>query len=108
MFLYKNIVLLLVALTERAVYSIKTPLAPRYYSLDHTIATRIIRSRNNRRPTISYHGSFVYRSSQDIEPPEYTNDTIYTKMLKEEAQMDWRFNLCANTAGLYEIITVAE
>jgi hypothetical protein len=63
------------------------------------MAARIIRSRNNGRPTISCHGSFVRRSSQDIEPPEYANDTIYTKMLKEEAQMDWRFNLCANAAN---------
>jgi hypothetical protein len=39
------------------------------------------------------------RPSKGNKPLEYENDTLYTKMLKEEAQMDWRFNLCANAAN---------
>jgi hypothetical protein len=59
-----------------------------------------IRSRNDAQHATPRHGSTIHRRpSKGNEILEYDNDTLYTKMLKEEAQMDWRFNLCANAAN---------
>jgi hypothetical protein len=38
-------------------------------------------------------------TSKDGEPLSYEHDSLYTRMLKEEAEMDWKFNLCANAAN---------
>lgn len=64
------------------------------------MAAQAIRSRNDEQHAIPCHGSISHRRPRKgNEPLEYENDTLYTKMLKEEAQMDWRFNLCANAAN---------
>jgi hypothetical protein len=64
------------------------------------MAAWAIRSRNDGQRTAPGHGSTVHRRpSKGNELLEYENDTLYTKMLKEEARMDWRFNLCANAAN---------
>jgi hypothetical protein len=58
-----------------------------------------IRSRSGQHAT-TRHGRTIHRRlSKENETLEYDNDTLYTKMLKEEAQMDWRYNLCANAAN---------
>jgi hypothetical protein len=93
------VVLPVVSLTEQVSWSIKTPLSPEFYVVYHTMAARVPRSRNNGRYATSCHGSSVRDSNEGNKPLEYGNDTLYTKMLKEEMQIDWRFNLCANAAN---------
>lgn len=64
------------------------------------MAARTIRSRNDGQHATPCHGSTVHRRpGKGDEPLEHEKDTLYTRMLKEEAQMDWRFNLCANAAN---------
>ncbi|KAJ5544672.1 hypothetical protein N7461_006976 [Penicillium sp. DV-2018c] len=64
------------------------------------MGARAIRTCNDGQYAIPYHGSIGHRRPRKAnEPLEHENDTLYTKMLKEEAQMDWRFNLCANAAN---------
>ena len=89
----------MVTLKGTLVCSIKT-LTPEFYIIDHIMAAQTIRSRNDRQHVTPCHGSTVHRhATKRNRPLEYENDTLYMKMLKEEAQMDWRFNLCADAAN---------
>jgi hypothetical protein len=59
-----------------------------------------IRTLNDGQHPTPRHGRTVHRRpSKRNKTLVYDSDTLYTKMLKDEAQMDWRYNLCANAAN---------
>lgn len=48
---------------------------------------------------ICYGGFVRRRTPRHSESLEDGDDSRYTRMLKEEAEMDWKYNLCANAAN---------
>jgi hypothetical protein len=64
------------------------------------MAAWTLRFKSDERNAKPRHGMVIdHPTSKDGEPLPYEHDTLYTRMLKDEAEMDWKFNLCANAAN---------